>query len=268
MTSAADRWRDDLAAWAIPDEILAVAPESPWIHPVELFTVVGDVPDSPSHARAREALLAGGSVLDVGCGGGRAALALVPPAGSVVGVDHQEAMLERFAAAAGDRGVPAVVVQGDWPAVAGAAPVCDVVVCHHVAYNVADIVPFLRALDAHARRRVVLELPVSHPLASLSPMWSRFWGLQRPTRPTCDDLLDVAREAGLDARLDRWSEEPGAGRTPLSPEQQARFLRIRLCLPADREPEVRAALAEQGEPAPREVATLWWDPAPPRAADS
>ena len=59
MTTAAHQWSDDLAAWAIPAEILAAAPESPWIHPVEMFVVEGTVPDSPSHQRAREALPVG-----------------------------------------------------------------------------------------------------------------------------------------------------------------------------------------------------------------
>ena len=183
MTTAAQRWREDLAAWAIPDEILAQAPESPWIHPVAMFAAADEIPDSPSHRLARSALAAGGSVLDVGSGGGRAAFALVPPAAAVVGVDHQAGMLAEFAAAAEARGVDHVEVIGDWPAVERAAPLCDVVVCHHVVYNVADIVPFVRALSAHARRRVVLELPVRHPLSGMSPLWHRFWGLERPVPP-------------------------------------------------------------------------------------
>ncbi|MDP9241458.1 MAG: SAM-dependent methyltransferase, partial [Actinomycetota bacterium] len=89
--SAADQWRDELASWAIPDEILAAASESPWGFPVELFRVADAVepsmPDTPSRRRALEALPAGGSVLDVGCGGGAASLALAPPAGRLVGVD-------------------------------------------------------------------------------------------------------------------------------------------------------------------------------------
>ena len=77
----ADQWAHDLAAWRIPDEILATAPRSPWIHPVELFRAPDEpVPDSPSHARARERLNVGGTLLDVGSGGGRAAFAVAPPA--------------------------------------------------------------------------------------------------------------------------------------------------------------------------------------------
>jgi 2-polyprenyl-3-methyl-5-hydroxy-6-metoxy-1,4-benzoquinol methylase len=109
-----ERWRLDLASWAIPDEILARAPESPWIHPVSMFTVDDEIADSHSHRIAREALRVGGSVLDVGSGGGRASMALVPPAASVIGVDQQRGMLDAFAVAALRRGVSSRVVLGDW----------------------------------------------------------------------------------------------------------------------------------------------------------
>src|SRR2546430_4648282 len=52
--AAADRWRDDLAAWAIPQPILDAAPESPWHFPVELFARRADAARSrlsPSNLR-------------------------------------------------------------------------------------------------------------------------------------------------------------------------------------------------------------------------
>src|SRR5947208_2739915 len=107
--SAADRWREELAAWQIPPEILARAPEPPWGFPVEMFRappgqVAGDTSSTPSRERALEALPTGGSVLDVGCGGGAAGLALVPPASLVIGVDDGDGMLASFSAAADGRG--------------------------------------------------------------------------------------------------------------------------------------------------------------------
>lgn len=257
--TAAEAWRQALASWAIPQEILDSAPEDPWIHPVEMFTVEGEVPDSPSHARAREALPEGGSVLDVGCGGGRASIALLPRAGRVTGVDSSARMLERYAAAAGACGVAHAEILGTWPDAAQQAPQADLVVCHHVVYNVPDLPRFLHALTSRARRRVVLELPLTHPLTHMNPLWERFWGLQRPSRPTAEDCLAVAREAGIEATLDVWDDEPFEQRTSLSPEQRAHYLRVRLCLRAEREPEVVAAVAEAGPPAPRRTATLWWD---------
>ena len=259
MSSAARRWSDDLASWAIPAEILAAAPESPWIHPVEMFTVSDAVPDSPSHRRAREAVPPGGSVLDVGCGGGRAAVSLVPPASTLTGVDEQQKMLDRFLEAGTRVGARVTTVLGQWPQVAALAMGADVVVAHHVVYNVADLVPFLLALHEHAEHRVVLELPVTHPLSHMAPFWKHFWDLDRPAGPTAEDCLAVAREAGIDARLELWTDEAFSARSALSAEQQARFLRIRLCLPEDREHEVAEAMAAAGPAGPRRTATIWWD---------
>ena len=257
----AEQWRLDLASWAIPEEILAQAPEPPWIHPVEMFTVEDEIPDSVSRARAIEALPVGGSVLDVGCGGGRAGLALVPGAGQVIGVDHQPAMLEAFSRAADRRGVAHTQILGEWLEVEPDVPSCDLVVCHHVAYNVADIVGFLRTLDRHARRRVVLELPLVHPLTHLNPLWKRIWGLDRPTRPTAHDLRAIAEAMGLQTKMQTWVDESWGNRVALPMVERVRIARIRLCLPQERDPQVAVALeAEaQTDAQPRQMATLWWD---------
>lgn len=261
MTEAARRWSDDLAAWGIPEEILAQAPASPWGHPVAHFTVEGEVPDSPSHRRAREVMPAGGTVLDVGCGGGRATRALIPPARRVIGVDQQPGMLEHFAAMADDAGVAHEEFAGPWPAIADEVPGADVVVCHHVAYNVGDLVPFLRELAAHARRRVVVEATTRHPLARISALWERFWGLRRPERPAASDIVEVAREIGLDASIEVWAEQRPTRPEP-SFEEHVRLMTAHLCLPREREPEVAAALEELGPGSPRELATIWWDASP------
>lgn len=255
MTTAAQQWSDDLAAWAIPDEILAQAPESPWVHPVRMFSVDDEVPDSPSHRRAREVLPDRGSVLDVGCGGGRASMALVPPAGTVVGVDSRPEMLAAYADAAERRGVHHAEVLGRWPA--AEADKADVVVCHHVVYDVPDLVPFVQQLHSHARHRVVLELSAEHPLAHLAPYWRRFWDLDRPDGPTAHDCLLVLREAGIDAHLEEWDDDRPWGR--LDPDETVRVLRTRLCLPASRDAEVAAAIAATPDRGPRRTATVWWD---------
>ena len=256
VSSAADYWRTSLEAWAIPDEIVASAQESPWIHPPELFEVSDDIVTTPSHERARDVLRGDDEVLDVGCGGGIAAFALTPPATKTIGVDHQPAMLEMFRAGALKRGVACETVLGLWPEVAPNTDVADVVTSHHVVYNVAEIVPFVRALTDHARRRVVIEMPNRHPLAMMSDAWRHFWNLERPQGPTPSDLLDVLRAEGVRAHHENWS---GSHHPVASRAQAAHFMRIRLCLPAAREGEVDEYLRDHPGPQERELSTIWWD---------
>ena len=249
-------WARSLAKWAIPQEILDRAQTSPWIHPPVLFQIPDSINVTISHSRALEALTDGGSVLDVGCGGGLAAFALTPPASHVIGVDHQSEMLEMFAANAKKYGVTYEIFEGFWPQVSGDVPIADVVVCHHVVYNVSEIRPFLLALNAHARSRVVIEMPTRHPLSNISGAWKYFWNVDRPTEPTSEDLLDVLKEIGIKPQLQYWSG-PMSDRSDI--DQDAEFLRIRLCLPPERLPEVREFLLANPSPGQREIATIWWD---------
>lgn len=257
--TASERWTEALQQWGIPQHVLDRAPVSPWIHPVANFRPSGNLfVGTPSRMRALEALDGEDpSVLDVGCGGGKAAFGLTPPATKVVGVDQQQVMLDVFAEEVATRGVVAGTVLGDWPAVAAQAPVCDVVTCHHVAYNVQDLPPFVAALTQHARRRVVMELPMQHPLSSLSTAWLHFWHLRRPLSPTAHDALDVLREMGLAAHLETFDTPAPADPAPVT-DTDVQHTRIRLCLTADRDADVRAFL-ESHPAGPRHSATLWWD---------
>jgi hypothetical protein len=41
LTALLDRWREDLAAWAIPEHITAAVAESPWVLPRQVFAPRG-----------------------------------------------------------------------------------------------------------------------------------------------------------------------------------------------------------------------------------
>ena len=181
------RWSDDLAAWAIPEPILAAVPDSPWVLPGQVFARRADklaaAPAGPSFEQAWAALDPPGTVLDVGPGAGAACLPLLPRTTSLTAVDADERMLALLAERTDARGVRARCLHGRWPQVAPEVPVADVVTCHHVLYNVPDLHPFVTALTGHARRLVVVETASSHPMTSLNQLWLRFHGLRRPDRP-------------------------------------------------------------------------------------
>ena len=253
---SSQKWKSDLEAWSIPKEIIDKAPESPWIHPPSLFQIPKLIDLTPSHQKAFEALPADGSILDIGCGGGIAAFAMGKKAGLVIGVDHQVEMLEMFSENAKERHMDSKVYEGFWPEIESKVEVADIAVAHHVVYNVQDIVPFIKAMNSHARKRVVIEMPQHHPLSNLSEAWKFFWNLDRPVNPTPQDFVDVLSELGINAHVQLWD---GQLRQERNMDDAVRFTRIRLCLPAFREAEVRQFLENHPASEIRSLATVWWD---------
>ena len=263
-------WRSELADWAIPEHITAAVTESPWVLPRAVFSRRADrlaaAPSGPSFRRAWDALDPRGSVLDVGCGAGAACLPLLPRCTELTVVDCESDMLEQVAQRAAAGGVTPRLVTGRWPEVATQVLAADVVTCHHVAYNVPDIEPFLAALTAAARRTVVVEMTAQHPLASLNQLWLRFHGLARPDGPTAADLVEILAAMGISAGHESWRRPGGADYDSF--EELTDVTRRRLCLPPERADEVAVALTESGinpqhpvdlGSSGREVFTIWWD---------
>jgi SAM-dependent methyltransferase len=253
-SSAAARWRELLRARAIPAEIRTAAPQDPHRHDPSRFRPPAVPEDTPTR-RAGLALLGadGGTVLDVGCGGGAAGLALVPKVTQLTGLDPSAGMLEVFERACTERGVPHRAVLGAWPDTAPEAGVADLVVCHHVGYNTPDLDSFVAALEVAARRGVVVELHAVHPGAWLDPLWAHFHGLRRPPPATADDALAVLSELGIRPEVQRWTRPA----QPRNPEAELDFSMRRLCLPAHRRDEVAEAVARLG-PRHRDLVTISW----------
>lgn len=267
--AAIDRWRSDLARWAIPQEILDAAPEDPWAFPPCVLAARADrasqvTTPTPSHRRALAALVDGGAVLDIGAGAGAASLPLLARASSLIAVDTDAAVLEELRAR-----VPADIdlrlVQGRWPDVAVDLPQVDVVVCNHVVYNIPDLDEAALRMTEKAQRRVVLELSREHPLAWQSFLWSAFHGIERPTRPTAADAIDVIRTCGLAPQSEEWipDEVPSSA---ADPAQLVASVRRRLCLGADRDPEIAQLLESRlvrrdgrAGMEPSALVTVWWD---------
>jgi hypothetical protein len=179
----------------------------------------------------------------------------------ITAVDESDAMLASFAdLAPGSR-----LIRGTWPAVAPRVGPADVVVCHHVLYNVADLDTFVEALTAHARCRIVVELTSRHPMAQMNPLWKALHGIERPTGPVAADALAVIAETGVQPRSVAWQRP--ITRDGTSFDELVGSTCRRLCLGPDRLDDVEAALRDLGAgpdrpylgDATRDVVTIWWD---------
>ncbi|MGI8518740.1 MAG: class I SAM-dependent methyltransferase [Acidimicrobiia bacterium] len=271
--SAAARWRRQLEAWALPAYLLAAVDDSPYRWTKQVWQRKGQrglAADSGTPTTAIVKDLAGdaGSVLDIGAGTGRSSFPLVLRGHPVTMVEPNPTMLSALRELVADQAVEIVV--GRWPNVAGKIQTHQVVMSAHVVYDVADVVPFLRAMDDKAAAGVVIEMTSDHPWAHLRELYLEFHQLERPAGPTTEDLVSVVAALGREPELERWSR-----RSDMVYESTDEIVEItarRLVLPPARWPELAERLAPrivggpgdyQLGPLEREITTLWW-----RTADS
>ncbi len=111
--------------------------------------------------------LGGRTVLDVGTGTGRAALALAARGGTVTGVDASTEMLRVARQRAEARRVRVVFTPGDAHALPFDAQAFDVAVCLRVLMHTPDWARCVAELCRVARHRVVLDYPALLSAAAL-----------------------------------------------------------------------------------------------------
>ena len=259
-----------MESWVIPKELLDAVPDSPYSWPAKLWK------RRSATARSRESgftlnqifrLLAegprgeAGDLLDVGAGTGRIALRVASVGWRVTAVERDSGMLEGLRSEA--EGQPIDVVEGSWPDVSVGH--FTVSLASHVAYDVADIGPFLRALAEHGST-VILEVTDQHPWVGLGPLYLQLHGLERPVGPSADDLVAVVEEVtGTSPSVERW-RRPGDLWFKNWDEAVAYYGR-RLVLPSERWDELRDLLQnrlidEDGRLVPvggdHQLVTIWW----------
>ena len=161
----------------------------------------GTAASDPLLARLRQVVRPDDTVIDVGCGPGRFALALAPAVHHVTGVDPSPAMLSLLRRQARRDGLDNVTaVAGPWQEVQ--VDPADVVLCSFVLPLIEDAGVFLAKLDASCRRQAFVSLAALNTDALFDPLWRHFHGAPRRPGPTYLDALAVLGEIGVDARVE------------------------------------------------------------------
>ena len=163
--------------------------------------------DDPVANRLMREVDRNSTVLDVGGGAGRLALPLALRCKHVTVVDPSSSMLDQLRAAIGENEIDNVsIVETTWEE--AAAPVADVVLCAHVLYGVADVVPFIRKLESHARRSILVVSFFDAPQSHLGPLWKAVHRQDRIDLPALSELMEVLWEMDIYPGVEMFQAGP------------------------------------------------------------
>lgn len=210
------------------------------------------------------------TVLDVGAGAGRFALPLAKAVRRVVAVEPSPSMVEALREEAALVGITNLdIVQSTWEE-AEVEP-ADVLICSHVIYPIADIVPFLRKLDEKTLDSCFLYLHAGQPPWE-DEVWERYHGRPPQPQPTYLDAYNLLHQMGILANVEIVSYQREMRFFPSLEEAVDRYRRF---LIADNTPEgeqrLRQALeglliqTEEGwqmPPKRARSAIVWWSKNP------
>ncbi|QBD82708.1 class I SAM-dependent methyltransferase [Ktedonosporobacter rubrisoli] len=162
----------------------------------------------PFFLKVRQAVTAQSSVLDVGAGTGRFALALAPLAKQVVAVEPNSAMLSYLRQEAEQKCISNLsYIATTWQEAATDVQ-ADIVVCSHVLYPLREVDTFLAKLDRAARQACYIYLHARHFDELTGHLWRHFHGSERCLSPSYIHALDVMYEMGIYANVEVVSKPP------------------------------------------------------------
>jgi len=207
------------------------------------------------------------SVLDVGAGSGRFALALAPLAKEIIAVEPNASMLDYLRRDALTSGLTNISYSRNMWQDAPDDLQADIVICSHVLYPIYEIEPFLAKLQRAARQACYIYMRATPIDALTAPLWKHFHGDERCYPPGYIQALDILYDMGIYANVEVVTL-PGSLRYP-SLDVAVEELTEQLILPDDEKTreELRELLTgwlvEQDgilTPPPREMVCgiLWW----------
>lgn len=174
----------------------------------------------------RHVIEPGQVVLDVGAGGGRLALPLALDAQKVIAVEPSPSMCRVLRETAAEFDVKNVeVAESDWLEADVARG--DVAICAHVLYVIQDIEAFVRKLEVHAGRVLVIMFQAP-PQSQIYPMWEPMYGVPRLPLPSLPEFLEVLDQLGIvpDVEVVHTGRSRGFDSLETAKEQIARRLYV------------------------------------------
>ena len=140
------------------------------------------------------------SVLDVGGGAGRFALALSVHGKDITVVDASQSMLSELKKSCSSFKISEIKsVLSEWEQ--ASVKTHDGVLCSHVAYGVEDIETFINNIICHTNKHVVFLLFNQSPQAHLAESWELVHKEKRINLPGADELMPVLNEMGISPKF-------------------------------------------------------------------
>jgi SAM-dependent methyltransferase len=196
----AERWRSLHETRAAQQARLRGREGDFWGNRAQIFAKRIDAPDATLGVILKR-LQPSDTVLDVGAGAGRYAIPIAAHVREVVALEPSEGMGQALVREATERRVANVrLISGDW--LSTDAPAADVALCSHVLYFTPDAVPFLRKLNAHARRECMVVIRVDQGGAGLMPLYQQVCGEAQAPEPTFIELYNLLYALGIVANVE------------------------------------------------------------------
>ena len=167
----------------------------------ERFRVDPHRPDDPTLNVLRTLARPEDTWLDIGAGGGRFALPIALLVREVVCVEPSRAMIETLTAGMSEHGIRNLrVIEDRWPPAEPSLPeppVADVSLIAHLGYDIAEIGPFLDAMEHSARRLCVAVMGESAMTTAATLFWEPVHGEPRIALPALPELMTLLLACGV-----------------------------------------------------------------------